>query len=539
MAFEDYFRSLEISGDMRIGGDFTVLGSFTFGDAATDNLTVTGAFSQTYSGTNDGHLVTGSGNLTSGKDLVRFSTTGSISSTSNVVAIEQTTGASSAGAYGLYINCTGTNVEALKVDAGTATFDEAVTVSGALNIDGGAVIGAVATGLLISGTTTTAISVTGSATTGMSFAGTYTNCIDLTSATLTQSVDNALFSIGSISAAKSVTVTASYIPLQVYIDSIANPGSEVSLIGGYFKVSNSTADQANLQLVGVAPRVTMGKNVTDAYATQSHLTISANANSAGNMTAVSGKTILGWAPTTGIVSAGLFTIEGAYHPTTGYGVWVDITSGATVTAMLELNCNASTAENGIKIDNSGTLTTGINIAGTSTTGISIGNSATAINISGTATGATGKAFKAYYTVNNANYGDAYALVEADLTLTGTVAGMVGGLSSWVNMAAVTTGSNYVCAQQNGLWSDTGGVLTNGVFIFGMRAQCLLQTNGGVGGATFYPFCIINNTNITTAIFKCNDGSSDLGTTAVSKTTEGKYVPLYTDNAGTHYVLIYN
>lgn len=197
----------------------------------------------------------------------------------------------------------------------------------------------------------------------------------------------------------------------------------------------------------------------------------------------------------------------------------------------------SDSENCISL--SGTIgATGISI-GTCTTGISIGATTTAINISGTATGASGKAIKAYYTVNNANYGDAYSLVESDLTLTGTVAGMVSAFGSWVNMAAVTTGANYVCAQNNGLWSDTGGILTNGTFIFGMRAQCLLQTNGGASGAKFYPFCVVNNTNVTTAIFKCNAGSSDLGTTAVSKTTEGKYVPLYTDDAGTHYVLIYN
>lgn len=108
--------------------DLTATGTFTYGDAAADSFTVTGTFAQTYAGTSDGHTVTGSGALTAGKDLARFSTTGNISSTSNVVAIEQTTGAGTAGAYGLYINCTGTNVEALKVDAGTVQFDEAVTL---------------------------------------------------------------------------------------------------------------------------------------------------------------------------------------------------------------------------------------------------------------------------------------------------------------------------------------------------------------------------------------------------------------------------
>jgi len=125
---------LTIDNDTTFSGDLTVDGDFSFGDASTDSLTVTGTFSQTTNGTSNGHLVTGSGNLTAGNDLARFSSTGSISSTSNVVAIEQTTGAGAAGAYALYINATGTNVEALKVDAGTATFDEAVTIAGKLSL---------------------------------------------------------------------------------------------------------------------------------------------------------------------------------------------------------------------------------------------------------------------------------------------------------------------------------------------------------------------------------------------------------------------
>ncbi len=74
------------------------------------------------------------GDLAAGADLVRLSSTGSPSSTSNILAIEQTTGAGSTGAYAVYINATGTNVEALKVDAGNVVFDEALTVSGATTL---------------------------------------------------------------------------------------------------------------------------------------------------------------------------------------------------------------------------------------------------------------------------------------------------------------------------------------------------------------------------------------------------------------------
>jgi len=180
------------------------------------------------------------------------------------------------------------------------------------------------------------------------------------------------------------------------------------------------------------------------------------------------------------------------------------------------------------------------VDGGATTGIQIGNCTTGIAIDGTGATASAKALTtAGWSLTNGNLTDGVGAVEVDLTLTGTVAGHVSALSSWINMSSVTTGGNYVCAQSNGLWSASGGILTNGVFIFGMRAQCLLQTNGGASGAKFYPFSIVNNTNVTTALMLCNAGSSDVGTTAVSKTTEGKYVPLYEDDAGVHYVLIYN
>lgn len=73
------------------------------------------------------------GDLVAGADLIRISSTGSPSSTSNLVAIEQATGAGTAGAYGLYISCTGTNVEALKVDDGAVVIDETLTVSTTTN----------------------------------------------------------------------------------------------------------------------------------------------------------------------------------------------------------------------------------------------------------------------------------------------------------------------------------------------------------------------------------------------------------------------
>lgn len=76
--------------------------------------------------------VTHDGNLVAGADIVNITSSGNLSSTSNMLAIEQATGACAVGTYGLYINVTGANIEAIKVDAGAVVFDETLLVSGAL-----------------------------------------------------------------------------------------------------------------------------------------------------------------------------------------------------------------------------------------------------------------------------------------------------------------------------------------------------------------------------------------------------------------------
>ncbi len=197
-----------------------------------------------------------------------------------------------------------------------------------------------------------------------------------------------------------------------------------------------------------------------------------------------------------------------------------------------------TLTNGINIDIG--CTTGVKIAGASTTAISItGAATTGISLAYVGAAAGSKAITtAGFTLNNASMGDGAGAIEADLTLTGTVAGFAAAASAWVNMASVTTGAHMICAQTNGLWSDTGGILTNGVFIFGMRADCLLETNGGAGGATFYPFSVINNTNVTTALILCNAASSDLGLVSDAGSDTNTLVPLYQDNTGIKYVKIY-
>lgn len=71
-----------------------------------------------------------SGILVAGADVMSISATGAISSTSNALSIA-TIG--DAGSYALYINATG-SAEGIKVDAGTVTFDETLTVTGATTL---------------------------------------------------------------------------------------------------------------------------------------------------------------------------------------------------------------------------------------------------------------------------------------------------------------------------------------------------------------------------------------------------------------------
>ncbi|MDD4689067.1 MAG: hypothetical protein PHE51_04895 [Eubacteriales bacterium] len=185
-----------------------------------------------------------------------------------------------------------------------------------------------------------------------------------------------------------------------------------------------------------------------------------------------------------------------------------------------------------------TVTTGISMAGAVTTGVSItGGATTAFNTSGTFTGASGRAAKLAGTVNNANYGDGYSFVESELTLTGTCAGAVSAFGSWINVITGTTGANMVCAQTNGVYEEATGVLTNTTVIFGMRMQSLLAE----APSESYPFSCVSNTNIITALFSCNAGSSDMGTVTNAGSDSGKLVPLYkeTSTGTTYYVKLYS
>jgi len=158
---------------------------------------------------------------------------------------------------------------------------------------------------------------------------------------------------GSLSAPMPVVLGAdSVIAASANVVSSADAASDVTLGGGYFKAAVDTVDQPHVQIVGLLARASMAVGALDAYGLQSHLTLGAGAESSGNMTAISGKTILGSDNAGGIVSAGLFTVEGAHTPNTGYGVWVDVVD-ASLDAGIEINANGGTLDAGIKLDKMG------------------------------------------------------------------------------------------------------------------------------------------------------------------------------------------
>jgi len=86
------------------------------------------------------------GNLAANADLMRLVSSGSHNAASNLLYIEGS-GASNAGTYAVNINASGTNIEALKVDAGGVVFDETLSVAGATTMTGTLTVGVDGTGL--------------------------------------------------------------------------------------------------------------------------------------------------------------------------------------------------------------------------------------------------------------------------------------------------------------------------------------------------------------------------------------------------------
>jgi hypothetical protein len=407
-----------------------------------------------------------------------------------------------------------------------------------------------ASGLSMAGTG--GISISGVTTTGISITGDSTDAIKISTGTITTAIN---VDVGIVDVATRVFCSgapASYttpaLSVGIYgtpvvdtavVDNIAftvnmstatnKTSGDTSTMAAYISASN-TAATANNKIQSLLVSTTVNADCYDAYGVQGHLTLADNDGHAttsnggtANLVAGSFKTSVASGLTaTGTVSGVLITMDGTGTVTgTHSGLWMD-----TVVAV----------DNGILISGSGTVTTGLNLAGTYTTGITVGGTVTTgIAVTGTAAVATTKAVRGVMTVNNANFGDGYGLGEFELTLTGTTAGHVAGLSSWVNIITGTA-TNYVCAQTNGVYEEATGTISGATVIFGMRMQSLLAEAPGES----YPFSCVSNTNVITALFSCNAGSSDMGTITDNGSDSGKLVPLYkeTSTGTTYYVKLY-
>jgi len=473
-----------------------------------------------------------------------------------------TSGLVVSGATTQAVNITGSATTGIKLQTGT--FTTGINLGGTLTT--GMVVGACTTGISVTGATTTAISVSGNATDAIKIlTGTYTNAINIAGTTTTgitigtcsganiamtgtiakginfasatpafADADDAFIAIGTWNDAITISSqTEHFVPIQVNLKSNTSVAKDIA--AARLRVDTAAANTATalgcLQL-----RQNIGHNIASSAIINASINVSAAV-----------------AVQTGSLLGGYFSIEGsgaitkagdndctplvAVNNNTGGGVdnvfvAMQNGTGTTVSEIIHAVCEHGTATIGINIEktsNGTALTTGLQLTGAMTSYIAT---------SGTGATASARVLKGALTVNDANYGDGYGLVESELTLTGTVAGATSALTSWINMVTVTTGSNLICAQSNGLYSEVGGVLTGGKFVFGMRADCLLQTNGGAVGATFYPFSIVNNTNITTALIDCNAASSDLGEVTNAGSDLGTLVPLFKDGAKTGYVKIY-
>jgi hypothetical protein len=245
--------------------------------------------------------------------------------------------------------------------AGTVGFSGSIDVVGGINAGSGNVGIIDATGKIPALSSTYLANLSGTNLTGIALldsANTFTADMNAKSIDLTGGVSASTVSIGSLSSAEAITLTDNYIPMQVNVEAQTNPGSAYTLGGIYGKASSkSGTDMANVQIVGVLARAGMNSNVTDAYGTQSHLSIASGARSTGNMTAVSGKTILADSVNTGIVTAGLFTLEGptgaAVSPTTAYGIWADIVD-TNIHSGVMVHANGSTVGSGLTMAKTGT-----------------------------------------------------------------------------------------------------------------------------------------------------------------------------------------
>lgn len=184
----------------------------------------------------------------------------------------------------------------------------------------------------------------------------------------------------------------------------------------------------------------------------------------------------------------------------------------------------------------GTYTTAYPIVTTSTITSTVAVNALSITC-GTLTNTDGRIAVFKGTQATPNMNDGYGMVEIETTVSGIATGFHSPLSSWVNITGSgAIGANIVCAQQNGIYSDSGGN-TGSIVIFGMRAQAQLTDAPTV----LAPFSLNTANRAITALFEMSS-NPDVGYQANAGETGPKVgdVPLFCDNNGTQYfVRIYS
>jgi len=229
------------------------------------------------------------------------------------------------------------------------------------------------TGIDIGDAATTGIDI-GNATTGINFTGTYTKGINFATATMTQGLANVLFGIGTQAAAKDIALTDYYLPFVVNLRNTQD--ASAAMQAGYFKVATDGAtEQPNTQLVATVQRVTVDMNLDSAYGVQSHMTVSGTKASSELISVSALTNVATGARTADRVVALQAMLLGEGTPGTVNGdamvaYFVNAGNLATTDDIVRVyNQSAATTTNGIYINNAGTMTNAIKLAGTVTTGI--------------------------------------------------------------------------------------------------------------------------------------------------------------------------
>lgn len=161
-----------------------------------------------------------------------------------------------------------------------------------------------------------------------------------------------------------------------------------------------------------------------------------------------------------------------------------------------------------------------------------------IDVTSAVMGASGRIAKLYGSCAAGNMGDGYGAVEIDLTLSGTVAGMVAASSTWVNVtgASVTAGSQTICVRNDGIYvTATGTPMASATAIIGGRLQYVAAGGGNPGALYLWETNISDN--VLTALFSVN-ALVDLGGSSGAASSGGYKIPFCKIGSTVYYTNLY-